>query len=94
MCIRCKDCQYFDGISTCANHKTLKVSKYDNCFEYDYQMKNHRDSIECTVDRINELVEYEECFFDSKKKYELENLTRHLLAYVIEHGVNSWKYED
>lgn len=94
MCIRCKNCNKFDGISKCEIHTSLKVSEYDNCVEHEDKMHNNRDSIECTVNRINELVEYEECFFDSKKKYELENLTRYLLAYVIDHGINSWKYED
>lgn len=97
--MRCKDCQYFNGISKCHRYERLgKRNMYDECIEYEqsitYHRSNHRDSIENIVNDITNLVEEEKCFMEPEEHYKLEVLTRKLLNLVESHGVHSWKYDD
>lgn len=97
--VRCKDCQYFDGISKCGKYEKLgKRNVYDECICYEHTMNygrsNHRDTIEDVVNNLANLVEEEKCFIESEENYKLEMLTRKLMNLVESHGVNSWKYDD
>lgn len=97
--MRCKDCQYFNGISECHRYERLgKRNMYDECIEYEqsinYHRSNYRDRIENIVNDITNLVDEEKCFIEPEEHYKLEVLTRKLLNLVESHGVHSWKYDD
>lgn len=70
--VRCKDCQYFDGVSKCERYENLKKRNiYDECIEYErttnYYRSNHRDSIENIVNDLVNLVEEENALYNQKK---------------------------
>ena len=89
--IRCKDCQYFDGIKECARHENLKNrSPYDECVEFP-NTTNNEYKIKCLLDQIQETVNTKDCFSDSEEKYHLENNIKKLLTLVYEHGVDTYK---
>ena len=95
--VRCKDCQYFDGVQTCHRYEGLGERKiYDECIEYEqlsnYRSSNHKDRIKYVVNEVTNLINEERCFFNPEEHYKLEMLTRKLLNLVEAHGVHSWKY--
>ena len=97
--VRCKDCQYFDGVSKCHRYDGLgKRNMYDECIEYEhtegYRKSNCRDSIENVINELTNLVDEEKCFFEPKENYQLEVLARKLVNLIESHGIHSWKYED
>ena len=97
--VRCKDCQYFDGVQKCYRYEGLGERKiYDECIEYEqssnYRSSNHKDRIKYVVNEVTNLINEERCFFNPEEHYKLEILTRKLLNLVEAHGVYSWKYED